>query len=65
MPPRFKIDVNDYHSESHPFALYRRKVDINWLGSVTERWSRISSFKTTEDAHAYYKTIKNLPEYLD
>lgn len=54
--PRFKIDFNDYHHE--PFALFFD--DGGWR----QNWRRVNTYKTKEEAMAFYDMIKDLPEYL-
>lgn len=56
---RFKIDVSN-HGRSYPFTLQlKRRGLLGW------RWDTLETFKTRDDAHAFYTEIKDLPEYLE
>jgi hypothetical protein len=54
--PRFKIDFNDYFNE--PFALYFDE------GGWRPIWRKVNSYKTKDEAVAFYDKVKDLPEYL-
>lgn len=54
---RFKIDFNDYSGE--PYALY-----FDAGGYWRPNWRRVNTYKTKEEALAFYDRIKDLPEYL-
>jgi hypothetical protein len=58
---RFKIDRSDSCPSTWPFALFC-KERTDWLGLKT--WRCLETFKTREDAVAYYDKIKDLPEYF-
>jgi hypothetical protein len=55
--PRFKIDFYDY--EDRPYGLYFDDGS-RWRAN----WRRVNSYKTKEEALAFYDKIKDLPEYL-
>lgn len=55
--PRFKIDFYDYVDQ--PYGLYFDEGGY-WFAC----WRRVCSYKTREEALAFYGKIKDLPEYL-
>lgn len=57
MTPRFKIDF--YDSTYTPFQLCFAQ-----RGWWKVKWKLIETFKTRDEAKAFYEQIKDLPEYL-
>ena len=55
--PRFKIDFYDF--VEMPYGLYFDDGS-RWRPD----WRRVNSYKTKEEALAFYEKIKDLPEYL-
>jgi len=55
--PRFKIDFSDYSSQ--PYALF-----FDEGGYWRPRWRRVDTYKTQDEARAFYEKVKDLPEYL-
>ena len=55
---RFKIDYECGYD--FPYKLYRNNKRF-----LFDEWDQIGSFKTRDEARAFYQEVKDLPEYLD
>lgn len=55
---RFKIDLTDWARYPYGFFVLRK-------GWFCDKWEKLDSFQTREEAMTLYERIKDLPEYLD
>jgi len=60
--PHFRIDaLPDVHAL--PFGVYRKGSYRTVTGTTKWVWTLLRTFETVEQARAFVKAIKDLPEY--